>query len=647
LLQLRFLSVTFLILLLVVGLSADSLSPDEIEAQTLGLFVYDTTAYDGYNLISPFAGNVTYLVDMYGRIVQSWEGDSIPANTSYLLETGELLRPTRTLAGPGGAGGKIQKFAWDGTLLWDYSFDRVGFLPHHDVHPMPNGNVLVLGWDFYTDAEAVQAGRDPSTIPLQSELWPERIVELQQTGLNTADVVWEWRVFDHLVQEFDPTKDNYGVVADHPELMDINYNSHLARRDWLHGNSVCYNPLLDQIIVSFRATSEIWVIDHSTTTAEAAAHSGGTYGMGGDILYRWGNPTAYQRGDSTQITLNGQHDAQWIEPGLPGEGNMLIFDNGSDRGFTAVAEIVPPVNPDGTYDLPAAGMPFGPADFEWYYTADPPESWVSLFISGAQRQPNGNTLVCDGPFGHVFEVTPDDAIVWEYYQPVTIGSERLPQGDPVSQTSMFRCLRYPADYPGLIGKDLSPGSPIELYVTEIAGTAHTPLAPSDTDTVVITTAITPTNSLTDVTLWMDDGSGAVAYLLFDDGAHSDGLAGDLLYGAEIPAMVAGTHIRYWVETTDNLANIVVDPASAPATAYLYYVTSDCCVGAQGDVNGDGNDADIVDLTFVADYLFAGGPNPTCNAEADANGDGLLADIVDLTYIADFLFSGGPPPPNCP
>src|SRR5262249_18013735 len=137
---------------------------------------------------------------------------------------------------------------------------------------------------------------------------------------TTGEVVWEWHLWDHLVQDFDKGKANFGDVAAHPELVNINFGEDelpavvaakdgkdkpkpdgddpAASRpprgdpDYTHFNGVAYNPDLDQIAVSVWKFSEFWVIDHGTTTAEAAGHKGGRQGKGGDLLYRWGNPRA-------------------------------------------------------------------------------------------------------------------------------------------------------------------------------------------------------------------------------------------------------------------------------------------------------------------------------------------------------------------
>ncbi|CAK8718630.1 hypothetical protein KKHLCK_07795 [Candidatus Electrothrix laxa] len=151
---------------------------------------------------------------------------------------------------------------------------------------------------------------------------------------------------------------------------------------------------MDQILFSVRQQSEIWVIDHSTTTEEAAGHTGGNRGKGGDLLYRWGNPAVYRAGSSADQQLFVQHDAEWIESGYPGEGNILIFNNGDGRAdgeYSAIMEIEPPVDSSGNYAL-TLGEAYGPAAPVWSYTASPSTDFYADHISGQQRQPNGNTL---------------------------------------------------------------------------------------------------------------------------------------------------------------------------------------------------------------------------------------------------------------
>ena len=189
--------------------------------------------------------------------------------------------------------------------------------------------MLVIAWVRKTSMEAIQAGRDPLFLA-DGELWSDMIFELQPDGAGGATVVWQWDAWDHLIQDFDSNVDNFGVVADHPELIDINYRENDGA-DWLHINSVDYNPDLDQIALSVPKFDEFWIIDHGTTTQEAAGHTGGARGMGGDLLYRWGSPAAHDAGTAGDQQLWYQHDVHWITPGLPGAGRILLFNNGRNR----------------------------------------------------------------------------------------------------------------------------------------------------------------------------------------------------------------------------------------------------------------------------------------------------------------------------
>jgi hypothetical protein len=395
--------------------------------------------YAGYNLFAPLGDTTTYLIDNSANVIRSWASDYTPGNSVYLRSTGHLLRTGavgNSTFPTGGGGGIVQEFSWCGDLLWEFEHSTDQYVLHHDIEPMPSGNVLMIAWELKTQAEALATGRDPGLLGT-SGLYPDKIIEVRPTGPNSGEIVWQWHVWDHLVQDYDAARPNFGVVADHPELIDLNHADG-PNPSWSHVNSVDYNADLDQILLSARGFSEFWIIDHSTTTAEAAGHTGGNSGMGGDLLYRWGNPATYAAGSANDQQLFVQHDAHWIAADLPGAGNILVFNNGDGRpdgDYSSVDEITPPVNPDGTYTL-VPGAAYGPAAPVWSYIADPPASFYADHISGAQRLANGNTLICDGPSGHVFEVTNAGDVIWEY----THG------GGPATQ--IFRCERYGLDFPG-------------------------------------------------------------------------------------------------------------------------------------------------------------------------------------------------------
>ncbi len=609
--------------------------------QTVGLFIHDSSAYDGYTLFAPNRAEVTYLIDMHGRRVHSWTTEFSPGSSVYLLENGHLLMPQRQPI-PGG-GGEIRELDWDGTVLWEYTYNDSTVLQHHDIEPMPNGNVLILAREFLSKEEAIENGRDTLLFdPDVVELWPEHVVEVEPIYPSGGTIVWEWHLWDHLIQDFDSTKANYGVVAEHPELMDINFALN-GDEDWIHANSIEYNTVLDQIIISGRRPSEIWVIDHSTTTEEAASHSGGNSGMGGDLLYRWGNPISYRAGTELDQKLFYQHDAQWIAPGLPGAGNFLAFSNGGQgRMYSTVDEIESPVDGNGHYPQPSPGTAHGPTAASWFYIADPPGDFYATFISGAHRLPNGNTLICSGPQGRFFEVTSDREIVWEYINPV-VSTGPVTQGEAADGNNVFRCTRIPADYPGLQGRDLTPGGPLELNPVSISGTSHEPVDPRSDDSVIFTALIAADSGLMVAELHADTGDGFVSFTLLDDGAHHDGLAGDSLYGVVLPPIPESTLVSYYIYTEDSLGAPTNDPPNPPATTYYFLVTpSFVC----GDINSDEAGPDISDLVYLVDWMFTGGPQPLILEAADVDGSGGEVDISDLVYLVDFMFTGGPPP-DCP
>jgi hypothetical protein len=191
----------------------------------LGLLVNDAKGSPGYPLISPLRSNSTYLIDMDGRVVQTWESDCHPGNSVYLLENGHLLRTGEIKKAPffgGGTGGRIQEFTWDGKLVWDYTFFNDKQLPNHDICRLPNGNVLINLWEKKTAEEAVAAGRRPETAG-SGGILSAGLIEVQPTGEKTGEIVWEWHVWDHLIQEFDDKKPHNGDVGVHPELIDLNF----------------------------------------------------------------------------------------------------------------------------------------------------------------------------------------------------------------------------------------------------------------------------------------------------------------------------------------------------------------------------------------------------------------------------------------
>ena len=442
---------------------------DNGASEKRGLLNKSDAMSPGYTLFAPLRSKSTYLVDASGTAVHEWKSDAPPGQSVYLLPNGHLLRCERVdseVFSGGGQGGRVREYDWDGALVWEYVCADATKLHHHDIEPMPNGNVLVIAWELKTEAECLAAGRSPQLLHAK-ELWPDMVLEIEPVRPSGGKVVWEWHAWDHLVQDRDEKLPGFGDVAASPQRIDVNistlapeptkeeleeldklrklgYVGDDAPRgddrggppgrgaDWFHCNSIDYSPELDMIVLSSRELSELWFFDHSTTTEEARGASGGRWGRGGDLLFRWGNPRWSKA--QGERTLFGQHDAQWISAGLPGAGNILVFNNGErdEREWSSADELAMPFTADTLKDAFAAA---GGVKVELVSTQRSPD--FCGHISGAQRLPNGNTLLCAGETARVIEFTPQGEVAWEFLSPYVgteapsgPGGRRGPPGGP-------------------------------------------------------------------------------------------------------------------------------------------------------------------------------------------------------------------------
>ena len=181
--------------------------------QTVGLFVNESPQ-EGFTLFCPSASSTSFLVSNDGLLVNSWTSVYRPGGQMcYLRENGNLLRSARLpvvdsrWVGVAGAGGRIEEYDWEGNLIWYYEYSAPEHISHHDIEPMPNGNVLLIAWEVVSEADALAAGKDPATFP--GELWAEHLIEVQPTPPVGGNIVWEWHAVDHVIQDFDVTKDNF------------------------------------------------------------------------------------------------------------------------------------------------------------------------------------------------------------------------------------------------------------------------------------------------------------------------------------------------------------------------------------------------------------------------------------------------------
>jgi hypothetical protein len=358
-----------------------------------------------YTLYSAQNSSTAVLVDTNGTTYHTWTFDSQAKTgySSYLMEGGTIVRSItkqNSVFNGGGMTGRFQMVDWNSNVLWDYSYSTSTYCAHHDFHVMPNGNVLIISYELKSAAEATQAGSKYSHV-----MWPDKIVEVQPEGASGGIVVWEWHVWDHLVQDYDPTKDNYGVVADHPELVDINYGNNPQTKDWMHCNGIDYNESLDQIVFSSHMLNELYVIDHSTTTAEAAGHAGGNSGKGGDILYRWGNPAVYDA--PGQTIFHVVHDAHWVPDDCPQAGFLAGFNNNGISNNQSCIDLIDPPYSGYNYTL-VPGSAYEPATYTWRHACNGHTS----SLGNSQQLPNGNTLVCIAQSGIIYEINANQQMIW-------------------------------------------------------------------------------------------------------------------------------------------------------------------------------------------------------------------------------------------
>ena len=390
--------------------------------------------YPGYVLYTPGgmgSSATTYLKDVDFSNVQTWSHNNGPASMPYLhpgeepgFENTLLYYPCRSTnptMESGGVGGKVIIYDWEGNNLWEYELSNNTYQHHHDIAVLPDGNILMVAWERRYSSDWVNMGRTSVNNSL-NQMWSTSILEIEPNFQDgSSEIVWEWHLWDHLIQDRGSQFGAfYGDISEHPELMDINCGTvgsnggpgGQANGDWMHVNAIDYNATLDQIVISSRYQGEIYIIDHSTTTEEAASHSGGNSGMGGDFLYRWGNPQNYDRGNSSDEILDSQHSVNWIPEGYPGEGNLILYNNRQTNNNSAVLELVPPLNSSGNYNIDEVNS-FEPETWEWIYQSN----FFSDVQSGAFRLQNGNTLITDANDGYIFEVTYDGVVLWEYTHP--------------------------------------------------------------------------------------------------------------------------------------------------------------------------------------------------------------------------------------
>ncbi|MBD2249966.1 aryl-sulfate sulfotransferase [Nostoc parmelioides] len=368
-----------------------SIDQNTIRRRGTGLRAYNPDkVFKGYTLFTPLTGNgEVYLLNLEGEVVHQWNLPYPPGLYGYLLPNGNLFYNGKTPEIP-------PRFP-----LWG-AF-KGGVVLEVD----PQGNII---WEYkhpdhHHDGRRLRNG---NTILLALEKIPQSLIPRIKGGVpgTEADgdiyadvlyevtpggeIVWTWHAYEHL----------------DPDIFTITPQD--QRHEWTHGNTV--GELADgNIVVSFRNISTVAIIDRHTEEI--------IWTLGDDVL------------------------AQQHFPNELANGNILIFDNGAHRRHAAL-------NYSRVIEVNRQTK-----EIVWEYADNPPHNFFSSYISGAQRLGNGNTLITEGAFGRIFEVTVNSEIVWEYVNPHFAVRNILGDNSAVArgeQNSVFRAFRYaPEEVPWL------------------------------------------------------------------------------------------------------------------------------------------------------------------------------------------------------
>ena len=462
--------------LLIIGFVSFQLSAQ----QTIGNLMNNPGTYEGYTLFTARHYHTSYLINNEGRKINEWaQVDGFRVENCRLLDNGQLIRAVNlgipAFSMHAGAHGRIELVNWDGSISWSMEYNDDTHILHHEVIPIKqidgSYHFLASSWVKTSASDAIENGRNPSAVGgLRNYILTERLLEIEPVGSNGYNIVWEWNIMDHLVQEDYPSEGNYIAdgVGSNPQLMDFNYYKVPGNPDWLHVNGLDYNATLDQIIVTIPGFDEFIILDHSTTIAEAAGHTGGNSGKGGDILYRWGNHNTYDAG--TTKFFDAVHGAYWIPQGYPDAGKIMAINNGRSGTESEIVLVAPNVDALGNYEVPEIGLAFEPLNSDWIYSDG--SNFHTRNMGNGQRLANGNTLINEAVKGRFFEIDTNEEIVWEYICPTIesgpmeydINLSDIPTSNAGGdlENEVFKIIKYSTDYSGLIGQDLTPGDFVEL-----------------------------------------------------------------------------------------------------------------------------------------------------------------------------------------
>lgn len=393
-----------------------------------GTTIYDPDkAWNGFTVLSILDTPAVLVIDMNGRTVKRWDGLDVSAGgPARILPGGVLVAPTGAFPRHQESTALIAA-AFDGRELW--RFDRAEEIEidghrqwsarqHHDWQPadFPAGYFSPSFTPAPTGGKTLllahTSHRNPAVAPVLLE--DDRLLEIDGAGR----VVWDWRAADHIDElGFDaPARAAIARIGtrDGYDWLHLNSARYLGPNGWQEAGDARFHP--DHVIVSSRSASLVAIVARD-----------------GSIAWRIGpdfSATPEQRALGQVI---GQHDAHMIPPGLPGAGNLLLFDNGGASGVGDPS----PISPLGNSIYQRASsrvLEIDPVSLAlvWSYAAP---NFFSTNISSAQRLPNGNTLITEGAPGRVFEVNAARETVWEFMNPPGEAGRRT--------NAVYRAYRLP------------------------------------------------------------------------------------------------------------------------------------------------------------------------------------------------------------
>jgi hypothetical protein len=411
-------------------------------AQTVyptGTTIFDPDrTWSGFTVLSPLATPAVPVIDMNGTVVKQWDGFNNSAGGPARVLPGGYVIAASGARPPNQESLELVERDFDGKVLWSFSRNQEvttadgqkvwAARQHHDWQreDFPAG--------YYSPASNPNPQNNDRTLLLThvTQLKPavadvtiedDRLIEVSRNG----EVLWEWVASDH-IDEFNFSADARKVIKSGPASNGPAGAAGRATFDWLHVNSAHYvgpNHWFDAGDMRFAPTNVI------ISSREASLLA--IIGRDGHIVWQLGPDYSASKELRAIRQVIGQHHAHFIPTGLPGAGNLLIFDNGGASGYGFFS----PIGPDGRGALTrptSRVLEINPVTLELVWSYTNPRFFASN-ISGAQRLPNGNTLITSGPTGRVFEVTKEGTIVWEYIWPSFSGAN--------NQNSVYRAYRIP------------------------------------------------------------------------------------------------------------------------------------------------------------------------------------------------------------